>query len=460
MNNKKWIFIFLLLFVPSFSYAWEVIYCPSDSVINNWTSCSSWITWLEFQTLNPSWNMSIWKGKTNIIEIDWNHDFLDTTNKNLIWFWKETIINIEWIENVYANQINMNVWAYNFANINIQWIYLEKSKQINMNVWVWKFINQNISGPISSISKQLQMNIWSNTTWIKSALQKFLVDNDISVQNRDFLTYFANWNNSEKTTKWFKEITVCWKDLKSSQNSCRVYYVWLSENLEWNYWFIIKIIDSWINETSEIYPTKLNNTETLYCVKNTTTCYVFNDIKKTITNQTLTSIPLSNIISHDNSLIYIKSDKSLSINNLINITGDKSKLIKLGNVLYIFDNDKVISYDLLNSVFISQQSMSFPKEFVEVNDWIVIYWENMHFYKIDWTWTINKINFWKEITTNLVYDLNSNEVVFCEMNHCYRLEANEYKFKTKENLITNYQNKKQIIVPIDRMGKTEYIIFD
>jgi hypothetical protein len=49
-----------------------------------------------------------------------------------------------------------------------------------------------------------------------------------------------------------------------------------------------------------------------------------------------------------------------------------------------------------------------------------------------------------------VYDINSNEVVFCEESSCYKIEATEKGLKKKSNLVTNYNGKKQVIMPIDR----------
>jgi len=302
----KWIIIlFSIISFHSIVNAGDVVYCPSSNVINNGASCSSWITQTEFSLTNPSWNMRIWNWLLENINIDGWYNVLRKENFNLIGGEKFIAIEIEWIENNYANQILMNQGALNLKPIIIDWIYSDYSKQMIANIWVWTMKDLNIDGIESSYSKQLMMNIGSNTDGTKSVLQRLLIDSNVSVAERDFLTYFANWNNSEKTNKGYKEITICWKDVNTWQNSCRIYYVWIWQNTLGDYGFIIKALDSWINETTEVYPTKITNTEALFCVKGSTICYLFNDVKKTITNQNLNSIPLSNIVVNGNDLIYI-----------------------------------------------------------------------------------------------------------------------------------------------------------
>lgn len=117
-------------------------------------------------------------------------------------------------------------------------------------------------------------------------------------------------------------------------------------------------------------------------------------------------------------------------------------------------------YNLTSLEIVKEQNISEPKEWVETNDWIVYYWGDDNLYKIETNWNISKILLGKEITTNLVYDINWNEVVFCEQNNCFRVEATNKEIKMKNGIVTNYEGKKQIIMPVDRSWKTEYIIFD
>jgi hypothetical protein len=71
------------------------------------------------------------------------------------------------------------------------------------------------------------------------------------------------------------------------------------------------------------------------------------------------------------------------VNNLVGIDENESKLILLGDVLYIFESNKVKVYNLSSNSLIREQNISKPKEWVNGNDGVVYYGEDNNVYKIE-----------------------------------------------------------------------------
>jgi len=151
-------------------------------------------------------------------------------------------------------------------------------------------------------------------------------------QEEDYVV--SNWIGieSSKSQYWYSEILTCGQDILNLTNNtfdCRIYYT--AQNSKWFFWFPIKTFNLETNQSLMKHWIPISSNEYLTCIINSNKCFSFNQETKTISDYTLPSITMSNVVKINNQLAYIeKKDVScgeLNINNSIKVYSDSPTLI-------------------------------------------------------------------------------------------------------------------------------------